>query len=100
MSLSQPLNFLLPEDLARQIGVRAKVRRLSANLSRKTLAEMSGVPESTIRKFESTGLIGFVALLQLADALECLDDFSKLFPPKTPLTIDEFVATTRQRGRR
>ena len=100
MSISQPLNFLLPEDLARQLGDRAQARRLAANLTRKTLSERSGVPASTIRKFEATGIIRLVGLLQLADALDCLDDFSKLFPAKLAMSIDEFVAPARKRGRK
>lgn len=98
MSINQPLNFLLPEDLASQLGERVRARRLSANLTRKTLAARSGVPESTIRKFEGTGKISLVGLLQLADALRCLDDFSKLFPAKSAMTIEEFVAPVRKRG--
>lgn len=100
MTIIQPLNFLLPEELARQLGDRARARRLSANLTRKTLAVRSGVPESTIRKFEVTGVISLVGLLQLADALGCMDDFSKLFPVKAAMTIDEFVSPTRKRGRK
>lgn len=100
MSLSQPLNFLLPEELASQLGERARARRLSANLTRKTLAARSGVPESTIRKFEGTGIISLKGMLQLADALGCMDDFSKLFPAKAATTIDEFVAHVRKRGRK
>jgi transcriptional regulator with XRE-family HTH domain len=100
MSINDPLSFLLPEDLAAQIGDRARARRLAANLTRKTLAKQSGVPESTLRKFEVTGVISFVSLLQLADALGCMDDFSKLFPARTAMTIDEFVAPVRKRGRK
>ena len=100
VSLSQPLNFLLPEDLASQIGARARARRLSANLTRKTLAARSGVPESTIRKFEVTGIISLVGALQLADTLGCMDEFSKLFPAKEVVTIAEFVAPGRKRGRK
>ena len=100
MSLIQPINFLLPEELASQLGERARARRLSANLSRKTLAAQSGVPESTIRKFEVTGVISLVGLLQLADTLGCMDDFTKLFPVKAAVTIDEFVAPVRKRGRK
>lgn len=100
MTLDQPLNFLLPEDLAKQLGERARARRLAANLTRKTLAERSGVPASTIRKFEGTGIISLVGLLQIADALGCMDDFSKLFPSRVAVTIDEFVAPVRMRGRK
>lgn len=100
MSIKEPLNFLLPEDLASQIGARVRARRLAANWTRKTLAARSGVPESTLRKFEGTGMIGLLGLLRLADALGCMDDFSKLFPVQAAVTIDEFVAPTRQRGRK
>jgi transcriptional regulator with XRE-family HTH domain len=100
MSLNQPLNFLLPEELASQLGERVRARRLSANLTRKTLAARSGIPESTIRKFEGTGIISLVGMLQIADALGCMDDFSKLFPAKAAITIDEFVAPVRKRGRK
>ncbi len=100
MSIIHPLNFLLPEDLAGRIGERARARRLAANLTRKTLAERSGVPESTIRKFEGTGTISLVGLLRLADALGGVDDFNTLFPVKAAVSIDEFVAPTRKRGRK
>lgn len=100
VSINQPLNFLLPEDLAAQIGQRVRARRLALDLTRKTLAQRSGVPESTLRKFEITGAIGFVGLLRLADALGCMDDFSTLFPARAAVSIDEFVAPARQRGRK
>lgn len=100
MSIIEPLSFLLPEDIAAQVGDRARARRLASNLTRKTLAKQSGVSESTIRKFEVSGAISFVSLLQLADALGCMDDFSRLFPAKAVLTIDEFMAPTRKRGRK
>jgi transcriptional regulator with XRE-family HTH domain len=100
MSLNQPLNFLLPEELASHLGEHARARRLSANLTRKTLAVRSGVPASTIRKFEGTGIISLIGMLQLADALGCMDDFNKLFPAKEAVTIDEFIAPVRKRGRK
>lgn len=100
MSINGPLSFLLPEDTARDVGERARARRLAGNLSRKTLSAQSGVPESTIRKFEMTGKVGLVALLQVADALGCLDEFTRLFPQKSVTTLDEFVAPKRQRGKK
>ena len=51
MTLNQPVYFFLPEDLAKQLGERARARRLATNLTRKTLAERSGVPD---RLFESS----------------------------------------------
>ncbi len=100
MSTDRPLNFLLPEDFARQLGVLARERRLASNLSRETLAGRSGVPAPTLRKFETTGAISLIGLLRLADGLDCLDDFKALFPRKPVMTMEEFVAPTRQRGRK
>jgi len=100
MSIEKPVSFVLPEELAKQIGEKAKAQRLSMNLTRKTLAQRSGVPEPTLRRFESTGLVGFVALLQIADALGCMDDFNSLFSVKPSLTLDEFLAPQRKRGRK
>ncbi len=100
MSFEGPLNFLLPEDLAAQMGQRAQARRLAANLSRKTLSLRSGVPASTLRKFETSGAIGLVSLLQVAQALECLDEFTQVFAPKSIKSIEDFVAPVRQRGTR
>lgn len=98
MALSGPLSFLLPEDVARDLGKRAKARRLAFSLTRKTLADQSQVPASTIRHFEATGKIGLVALLRLADTLGCVDGFGALFPKPEAATLDEFVAPARKRG--
>lgn len=100
MSIEEPISFVLPEELARQIGAKAKSKRLAMNLTRKTLAQRSGVPAPTLRRFESTGQVGFVALLQIADALGCMDDFNSLFSVKPFLTLDEFLAPQRKRGRK
>lgn len=100
VSVNGPLNLLLPEDLAQQLGHRLRACRLAVNLTRKSLALQSGVPESTIRKFETTGIISLVGLLQLADALGCMDEFGRLFLPKATVTIDEFLAPVRKRGRK
>lgn len=100
VSISQPLNFLLPDDLARHIAERARARRLAADLTRNTLSARSGVPVSTIRKFETTGTIGLVALMQIADVLGCLNDFLQLFPAKTALTLEQYAAPPRKRGRK
>ncbi len=100
MSIKDPINFLLPKDLASRLGERSKARRLSLNLTRETLSRRSGVPVPTIRKFETTGMLGLVSLMHLAEAMNCLDDFAQLFPPRVPLTMDEFVKPVRKRGRK
>ena len=50
-----PLIFQTPEAVRKRIVARAKARRLAENLSRRSLSARSGVPESTIKRFETTG---------------------------------------------
>ena len=100
MSIIGPLNFVLPEDVARSLGAAAQARRLADNLSRKSLAALSGVPAPTIRNFEGSGKISLLGLLQLADALGCLDNFADLFPARPTASIDQLIAPPRRRGTR
>ncbi|OGT19049.1 MAG: hypothetical protein A2342_06565 [Gallionellales bacterium RIFOXYB12_FULL_54_9] len=83
-----------------RIAQRAKDRRLALNLSRKTLAERSGVTEASLKRFELTGDISMDSLLRLALAMECLSDFETLFPGYQSLqSLDEICKPVRQRGR-
>ena len=68
---------------------RAKELRLQKKLKRATLAEMSGVSESSIKRFETIGDISFARLLQIANALGVLDDFVDLFKVEKPMTLSE-----------
>ncbi len=91
-----------PQDIQLNIAHRAKARRLSLNLSQKTLSERSGVSYGTLKKFEQTGLISLKSLLSLSVTLNALDDFENLFINKQqyPETMDELLKQkTRQRGR-
>lgn len=48
------------------------------NLTREELAARSGVPASSIKRFEREGLIALDSLVELALVLDCLDDFEKI----------------------
>ena len=96
----EPISFLSPQDVLKALANQAKARRLAENFSRKTLAERSGVPEPTIRRFEMTGMIGLAGLLKIAEALGCLEEFGHLFSEKKPLSIDQVLRKPRIRGTR
>lgn len=91
-------HFLLLDDNDVQHGFAAHLRRLreQEKLSRDGLAERSGVPASTIKKFELTGQISFRQLLLL---WQSLDDLSRLFvltqntsnQPSMPTSIEEVL---------
>lgn len=61
---------------------RFKKRRKESKISQKELATKSGVSYGSIRRFEGSGEISLSSLLKLANALNCLQDFNKLFKNK------------------
>lgn len=94
------IGFKSPEAILSELGQRAKAARLALGWTRKTLAERSGVPESTIKRFESSGQIGTAALVALAQALDMLAGLEPLFAPKPLQSLAEIVVKPRQRGSR
>ncbi|WP_077046969.1 helix-turn-helix transcriptional regulator [Pseudomonas sp. KK4] len=89
-----------PAEIARNVGENAKTLRLSKNLSRKTLAEKSGVSESTIKRFETTGVVTLEALILMATALDELTCVTRLFKTEHPNSIEELKNAKRKRGMR
>ena len=88
-----------PGELARQVAENARALRLAQDMSRKSLAARSGVPEATIKRFETTGRIAFESLVLLADALGTGDRLQSLFAASHPASLDEIRRGARQRGR-
>lgn len=83
------LNIYLPSEVKIKIAQGAKQLRLQKGFKRTTLAKKSGVPSSSIKRFETTGDISLSSLLKIAAVLGSLDDFLKLFPKTEPLTLKE-----------
>ena len=67
-----------PPDVLLNVRDRFKRRRLGANLTQAGLAKRSGVSLGSLKRFETTGLIAFDSLLQLALVLDCLGDFDRV----------------------
>ncbi len=68
-----------PSDIQTQLAADMKDARLhSKGWKRTTLAEKSGVPVSTIKRFENTSAISLKQLLMLAHALGMLSRFDQL----------------------
>ncbi|PHR70847.1 MAG: transcriptional regulator [Lutibacter sp.] len=68
-----------PKNIAKEIAAKFKKLRKQTKLSRKELAERSGVSESSIKRFETTGQIAFVSLLKVSQTIERIDDFGTIF---------------------
>ena len=89
-----------PGEIALQIAGNAKALRLSKNLSRRALAAQSGVAESTLKRFETTGKVSLDALLLIAMSLGVGELMANLFSAPPPLSLQELKSHTRLRGRR
>jgi transcriptional regulator with XRE-family HTH domain len=92
------IKFTPPTRILQQIGARAKEIRLAQNLSRETVCVRSGVPLSTLKRFESTGQIGTAQLIAIAIALDSVEDIGQLFSPKPVKSIDQLEQPKRKRG--
>lgn len=97
------LNSRNTNDVMLEIASRVKQRRLELNLTQEGLALRAGMKLPTYRKFEQTGIIALDRLLNIAFALNCLDDFDSLFAKRQYASIDEVinedVVKERKRGK-
>ncbi len=81
------------------IAVRAKAARLAANLSQQGLAERSGVPLGTLKRFERAGAASIEVVVRIALALRMENGFETLFAPPRFASIDEVLAAPVKRRR-
>lgn len=99
--------IVFPEQSAevlRHLADRVRALRLDLGWRQQTLADRSGVPLATLRRFERTGQVSLKGLLLIAHALGRLDELGRLFQAAPARSIDELakLAETKRpkRGRR
>ena len=93
-----------PKDTLHELSLRFKTRRLAMNLTQEGLAKRASVSWSSLKRFESIGLIALDSLLQLAMVLDCLDDFDQVCAGDRSLaskSLDEILTApmARKKGR-
>ncbi len=84
------------EDIARQVADDFRKRRVEKNISRRRIAELSGVPISSVARFEQKGLIAFESLIRLAMALGYTPEVKSLFGTAKFDTIAELDLIRRK----
>lgn len=88
------LSLYTPYDLQVELSQFVRRTRKDKKVSVKTLSLKSGVPDSTIRKFESTGDISLRQFLMLYAELGDLSKMKNLTKQEdTPKSIDEVIAS-------
>lgn len=86
------------EDLARQVSENFRRRRVEKNITRQRISELSGVPLSTVARFEQKGLIAFESLIKLAMALGYTSEIKNLFGEPKFDTMAELDTIHRKTG--
>ena len=92
-----------PESVSRTLATRIKELRLARGWKQATLAQRSGVSLASLRRFEESGRVSLQNLLDLAFALNRLEDFDALFQRFRASSLAELEAgetrPKRKRGR-
>lgn len=91
-----------PQEVAEELGRRARRVRLELDLTQQTLADRAGVSRSLIRRLEDGRPVGLHALLSTLMALGRLEEMSALLRPTPPGSLGEIINPhpPRQRGTR
>lgn len=90
------LQLVSPADVQENLAGFLRLERKKQKLSREALAERSGVPASTLKKFELTGQISLRQFLLLWQCLDDLGRLQALIQPRSekttePQTLDEVL---------
>lgn len=83
-----------------QLAENLKARRLEKKLSTKSLAEMSGVPASSIQRFELKHAISLESYVKLAKALGYSEEMMQLLAEPKYDTMEELLEINKNRTRK
>jgi transcriptional regulator with XRE-family HTH domain len=73
-----------PKSACMILAARCKALRKQKKISQTRMALTSGVSLGSIKRFERTGMISFMSLMQIAAVLQRVDDFSRVFIADEP----------------
>ncbi|MDY3345666.1 helix-turn-helix transcriptional regulator [Riemerella anatipestifer] len=98
--------FISLSKIQKQIVQNIRDRRLQMNLTQEGLSKRSGVPLSTLRKFEQKGLISLDSFLKVLSVVGGLEEIADVLKPKEQhfKSIDDILKSEekplRKRGLR
>lgn len=98
LSLLDSFTLENADDIARQIADNFRKRRVEKNITRQRISELSGVPLSTVARFEQKGFIALESLIKLAMALGYASDMRNLFGTSKFDTMEELDMIRRKSG--
>ena len=96
------LNDWLPYDAKIELAKNAKNARLKRRWKRDTLSEKTGIPTSTLKRYETSGEISLDQFLRLTFVLGDLDKLKGVFDNEEPVftSLDEMLKVKPEVKRR
>lgn len=88
-----------PERLAIILAENCRRRRLDRGMSRRSLAEATGIPEPTLERFETKGKISLEAFLKLVVEFDWFDEMSAILGKSKFMTGKELEIINRNQNR-
>lgn len=88
-----------PERLATILAENCRRCRLDRGLSRRSLSEMTGIPEPTLERFETKGKISLEAFLKLVVEFGWFDEMSAIMSKSKFSTGEELETINKNRRR-
>ena len=85
-----------PQEMAVDAATRFKEMRKAKKITIKDLSRNSGVPYSTIRRFESSGEISFLSLVKIVSTIGEDEEITNLFTRRIPASIEEIIRENRR----
>ena len=84
-----------PYEMAIGVAERYRAIRKAKKITLKEDTEKSGVPYSTLRRFESKGEISFLAFVKITSAIGEDNAIASLFAEHIPESIEELIRLNR-----
>ena len=84
----------------RRLAENLKARRLEKKISTKTLSEMSGVPASSIQRFELKHSISLESYVKLAKSVGYTEEIMQLLAEPKYDTMEELLEINKNRKRK
>lgn len=88
-----------PSEISADLASRVRARRKELHLTQEQLSRKAGMSLASYKRFEQKGLIALDALIRVAIALNCEDEFDTLFTKRGYSSIEEVIReATRSRS--
>jgi len=89
-----------PDDIARLLADDFRKRRIEKNLTRRQVAERSGVAMSNIVRFEQKGLISLKNFIGIVMALGYTSELKNLLATPKYSTMEELIQIRKNAGKK